>query len=81
MAIKARISRRFDCPNCGLVVVSFVAEDTPRCPQCHTLNLGRDEPYENVAELLANLTHNPVVSELVYETLDALIGLCRRGLK
>jgi len=30
--------------------------------------------YQNAAELLANLTRQPIVSDLVYETLDAIIA-------
>jgi hypothetical protein len=38
----------------------------------------RDELYEDAAKLLANLTRQPIVSELTYQTLDAIMGLIKR---
>ena len=74
-----QIKRHFDCSNCGLITVSFWAGNTPRCPQCNSFRLKRDEVYEHAAELLANLTRAPIVSELTYETLDAIITVCQRA--
>jgi hypothetical protein len=41
--------------------------------------MARDDLYENAAELLANLTRQPIVSDLVYDTLDAILALIARG--
>ena len=35
------------------------------------------EKYQHAAELLANLTNQPVVSPLVYKTLNAIIALVK----
>jgi hypothetical protein len=58
------------------------------CPHCHfdgvvfhhkkRKNTTEGADYENAAALLANLTRQPIVSDLTYETLNAILKVARR---